>query len=207
MLKIYNSQPRCHSSGVRASFQKLLFPLIGCLLAGLPAAGQTAGGQAFQQTDATAEQDSDELKLTGRFHLKEGGREGLLIVKAVIPAGSYIYSLDQKGDIPPSRITVQPTAELKLKGPFKADRTAEVIPNDPIFKIRVEKHKKLVQFYAPIELPAGVDPSRLVAELKFDGQVCSDEGFCMPIRAKKIVARFAGYFEKQAENEGATRRR
>ena len=68
-----------------------------------------------------------------------------------------------------------------------------------MFKTRVEKHTGTVQFYAPIEIAAGVDPSKLKPTIQFSGQVCSDAGYCMPIDKRKVVAKFAGFFDRQAK--------
>ena len=124
-----------------------------------------------------------------------------MILKAEIPEGSYIYSVAQKGDLPASKITVVPSEQFKISGKFEADRTAEITPDDPVFHIRVEKHKKLVQFFVPIEVAGGVDLAKLRPEMKFDGQVCSDSGFCIPIHGQKISAKFGGYFEQQAQKQ------
>ena len=145
--------------------------------------------------------DVVELELTSRFHIVSGSRKGYLIVKARIPNGSYIYSLTQGGDIPPTAIQPKKNPKFKVNGKFAADRTAEVIPFDRIMKTRVEKHKRLVQFYVPIELNPGVDPAKLRPEVLFETQICSDLGMCKPIRNRKLTAKFGGYFQQSAKSK------
>ena len=150
-----------------------------------------------------------ELTLTGRYHLITGTQRGVLILKAQIPAGSYIYSVTQEGSPPPSKITVTDSDQYRIKGKFSSDRNPKVIKFDPIFESRLEKHLELVQFFVPIELKPGSDPAKIQPEILFDGQVCSDAGLCMPIRGQKIKAKFAGYYEEQALKQptSKTRRR
>ncbi len=142
-----------------------------------------------------------ELTLAGRFHLITGTQRGVLILKAEIPEGSHIYALTQKGSPPPSKIVVTESKHFQIKGKFSADRNPKIVEFDPIFKGRLEKHYKLVQFYVPIQLTAGTDPAEIRPEIVFDGQVCSDLGVCMPIRGLKVKAVFAGYYDEQAQKQ------
>ena len=146
------------------------------------------------------QQDRKEsLHLSGRFHLEKGTQQGYLILRAQIPRGNYIASVTQPKS--PTKIKVTPGAGFKTTGKFASDRTAEVIKRDPIMKTRIEKHRGMVQFFIPIEVLAGFDPAKLEPVITFDGQVCSDEGFCMPVRGKKVSAMFAGYFKPQTAQQ------
>ena len=154
--------------------------------------------QSFRSGSAESgngEKQVSELTLTGRFHLITGAREGVLILKAEIPKGSCIYALTQKENPQPSRIQVKPSTSFRLKGQFQPDRKPKVIERDPVFENRIEKHLELVQFFVPIEIGQGVDPKAVTAEMIFDGLICSDAGMCMPIRAKTVQAKFAGYYQ------------
>ncbi len=157
--------------------------------------------RTVRDTDDGDVNTTDALKLTGRFHMMAGSRKGYLILKAEIPEGNHIYSTTQKGDIPPTTIVAKNSAQYKISGKFAEDRTAEITPNDPVFHMRVEKHKHVVQFFAPIELAAGVDPQKLKPEMTFNGQICSEAGFCMPIRDQKVSAKFGGYFHQKAKKQ------
>lgn len=140
-------------------------------------------------------------KLTSRFHLQKGAGKGYLIVKVELPKGSYIYSMAQKAPLRPSKIAVTKSSQFRLSGKFNPDRPATVIKDDPIFHQRLEKHTDVIQFFAPVEISPGVKPDTLAAEMTFTGQVCNDEGYCLPIKAVKTKARFAGFFERSAEKQ------
>ncbi len=154
------------------------------------------------QPDPTTEVPPvDTFQLSGRFHLVEGTRQGYLILRAEIPDGSYIYSLTNNEGPPPCQITVAPGHSFQVGEPFQSDRYPTVIEMDEVFQCRLEKHYQLVQFYVPIEVADGVDPATIRPELTFNGQICSDEGFCMPLDDKIVAAEFGGYFQQQAQAE------
>lgn len=137
--------------------------------------------------------------LTSRIHLQKNSNRGYLVVRVEMAKGNHIYSLTQKGDLRPSKLTVTKSNQFGLLGQFAPDRPAEIIKNDPTFKQQVEKHKGVVQFFAPIEIAPGLSPDKLAPEVTFDGQVCSSENFCMPIMGEKVKGKFAGYFERTAK--------
>ncbi len=139
------------------------------------------------------------INLTARFHIEKAKRTGFLIVKAVVPKGSHIYSLNQTAPLSPTRLALSEMSEMRATGKFKADKESQVIENDPIFETKVEQHSGTIQFYVPIEIASDVDPGRLKPVTIFSGQVCSDEGYCIPIQNQKVSAEFAGYFERQAQ--------
>ena len=161
-----------------------------------------ACGQALQpiptrtnETRQTAEQDKLPYKLTSRFHLQKGTNRGYVVLRVELEEGSYIYSLNQTGDVRPTRIRTFESKLFRLTGKFNSDRPATVIENDPMFKHRIEKHKGVIQFFAPIEVVPGLDVNQLTADLAFDGQVCQEAGYCMPILGLKVKCRFSGYFD------------
>jgi hypothetical protein len=154
---------------------------------------------------ADAEEHVKRLTLAGRYHLVKGTRKGVLILKVQIPKDSYIYAVTQPGNPPPSRITVTESSQFRIAGNFASDRHPKIIEEDPVFHSRLEKHFQLVQFFVPIELAENADPQKVMPEIVFDGQVCSEKGTCMPIRNRKISAQFAGYFEQQAEKPADSR--
>lgn len=155
------------------------------------------GGQSA--TQQMAQKNDKPYSLSSRFHLQQGSNTGYLVVHVKLPEGSYIYSLSQKAPLFPTKITVAKSAQFQLKTGFSPDRAAIVVEKDPLFGERVEKHKNEVQFFANIEVAPGTDVAALEADLTFDGQVCSEQGFCLPISAVKLKGKFAGYFERTAE--------
>ncbi len=144
-------------------------------------------------------QDKNALQLQGRWHLIKGTNKGVLILHAQIPEGNYIASLQQPQN--PTQLKVAPGIEFKTKGKFKADRKAQIIKHDPVMKCRIEKHRNTVQFYTDIEIADGVNPAKIKPVITFTGQVCSDQGFCVPIQGQKIAAVFDGYYQPQTAKQ------
>lgn len=200
-------------------FQTLICPAALLLIAVVLFNCPSMLGQVLQPIDSTIpvqekqlnkplKELSDEPKkepkpfqISSRIHLQKGANTGYLIVKIELPKGSYIYSMAQKPPLRPSKINVAKSDQFRLNGKFNPDRPAKVIEDDPIFHQRLEKHMDVIQFFAPVEILPGVKPDTLAAEMTFTGQVCNDQGFCWPIKADKTKARFAGYFERSAENQ------
>ena len=135
-------------------------------------------------------------EISSRIHLEQGTQAGYLVVEIKIAKGQHIYSLTQAGVVPPSILKVLPNSQIQLTGNFSPDTPAAVIENDPIFHQRLEKHTGKVQFFAPISIDPAADLTKLAAEVQFDGQICSEEA-CLPIRAKMITGKFAGYFDNK----------
>ena len=155
----------------------------------------TPGDRIEQQL---LQQDNQTLKLTSRIHVQKGSDTGYLVVKLDLKPGEHIYSLTQKGSIPPSKITVQSNPQFQLTDKFNPDKPAKVVAKDPVFGQRVEKHEGPVQFFAPIKLKPGFSAPKLQAKVQFDGQVCSFNS-CMPLR-KAVIGKFAGYFQRSKKS-------
>ncbi len=148
----------------------------------------------------TTEKINAPYRLSGRFHLQKATNTGYLVLECELPKGSYIYSLTQKGAVKPTVIKVSPSNAFATSGKFIPDRQPKIVEEDPVFEQRLEKHTGKVQFFVPMQLQSNIDPLTLQPELTFDGQVCSSNGVCMPIRNKTVKAKFAGYFQRTAEN-------
>ncbi len=133
-------------------------------------------------------------KLSSRFHLQTNSNHGYLVVKMEMRTGSYIYSMTQAAPLKPSTLKVADSRQFRLSGTFTPDRPPTIIEKDPIFEQRLEKHKGVVQFFVPIEIAPGTDPKQLSAEIVFNGQVCTDQGMCMPLSDVKAKGKFAGFF-------------
>jgi hypothetical protein len=146
---------------------------------------------------AAAEQAS--YQLSGRFHLQTGTTQGYLVLECELQPGNYIYSLTQAEPLKPTQIRVAPSEQYALMGNFNPDQSPMVVEKDPIFEQRLEKHKGTVRFFVPFEIAPGVDANQLKPQLVIDGQICSDDGFCMPINAQTVSADFAGYFERTSQ--------
>ena len=148
------------------------------------------------------------LELNAFFKLVEGTNTGYLYLEAKIEPGSYIYSTTQGGDLRPSVITALPSVkgDYLTRGAFKEMQPAIVIKKDPVMQQRLEKHKGFVRFQTQFSVRPDADPRKVMAKIQFDGQVCSDQGVCMPIRGREVVATFAGYAKPAAQNPAAGQR-
>ena len=143
----------------------------------------------------------DEPRFDARYHIQSGTNQGYLIVKAQLPAGCYIYGIYQPEDRPGSLIEIAQSKQFRMLDKFKADKTPKVIEKAPPFEARIEKHYEVVQFYVPIELGVNVNPSEIKPVVRFTGQMCSDQGFCIPIHGKIMAAKFMGFFERREANK------
>ena len=145
-------------------------------------------------------QPESDVEVSARYHIQTGTDQGFLIVKVEIAEGSYIYSLTQPEPLIPSKIVVKSSKSFVAGKKFKCDNQPKVIEKDPVFESRLEKHSGTVQFYVPIRLAAASNPKSVQPEISFSGQVCSEQGYCMPIKALTAKAKFAGFFEREAKN-------
>lgn len=176
---------------------KFTATLVVCLL--FPTLSMAQGVNRFQT------QEDDGLRLTAHFQLEQNTRKGYLVLKAQFPKRSYIYSLTQRGTPPPSKIEIATSDLFKTSGTFKPEKAPTVIENDPDFGGRVEKHKESLSFFIPLELAESASLEELSIKLRFNGQLCSEEGTCMPVRDKIVEARFSGYFQRVAEQGQSSR--
>ena len=142
----------------------------------------------------------DTLQLTARYHIESGTNQGFVIVKFQMPEGNYIYSLTQPKPLRPSKLAIKANPKFQVGKKFQAEKKPKVVEKDPVFRSRVEKHSGTVQFYVPIQVDGSVDPSSVVPEIVFNGQVCSNQGFCKPYNNKVVRAKFAGYFQREAKS-------
>ena len=165
----------------------------------------TQSTQRQRQTQGTAEAakpwENKKYELSSRILLQAGTNRGYLIVHVALAPDSYIYSMTQAGNIPPTKFTVAPTEQFRLLGQFSADRPAQITAMDPVFEQQVERHHQSVQFFAPIEIDPETDPGKLQAQISMDGQVCSKSGICLPLKNKMLSGLFAGYFNQNATHQ------
>ena len=146
------------------------------------------------------DRSESDVKVSARFHIQSGTDQGFLIVKVEIAEGSYIYSLTQPEPLIPSKIVVKSSKSFVAGKNFKSDNPPKVIEKDPVFQARLEKHSGTVQFYAPIRLASASNLKSVQPEISFSGQVCSEQGYCIPLKGITAKAKFAGFFEREAKN-------
>ena len=136
----------------------------------------------------------EDLQLSGQFQVAEGGREGRLSITAEMTPSWHVYSLTQKpGATQKSELQVADSEHFKLLGPFQADSPPK-IKNVEYFPVPIEEHSDKVVWTAPLRISEGVDPPNLRFKVTYTGQLCQDEGVCIPI-TKPVDVVFAGYFQ------------
>jgi len=181
------------------------FVAIGCFGVTSDVHAQSANKSSAPVSQTSSQQQPNAQQpyvLSTRLHLQAGTNKGYLVVRVDLADGCYVYSLTQKGDARPTKLTVAPSPKFRLLGAFAADRDAEVTAGDTL-----EKHKSTVQFFAPVEVAAGTDLNSLAFDVAFDGQVCTADKFCMPIMSEKVTGKFAGYFQPQQQAQNADAKR
>lgn len=140
----------------------------------------------------------DKATFSAKFELVEGTSSGRVSVTAELEPNWHLYSVTQQPGGPQrSVIKLKDEPLAKLAGPFKSNVAPHVKQYD-FFDVPVEEHDGEVIWTAPITIVEGFDAANAEMRLLFNGQVCQDEGACIPILNKSIVAKFAGYYEEEA---------
>ncbi len=140
----------------------------------------------------------EKATFSAKYELAEGGRSGRVSVTATMELNWHLYSVTQKSGGPQrSVIKLKDERQAVLTGEFKPDE-APHIKNYEFFDVPVEEHAGAVVWTAPFTFADGIDAEKAELGLVFNGQVCQDEGACIPISNKAVVATFAGYYKEQA---------
>lgn len=176
--------------------------------------GSGSAQQGSSTTAPAAQKPAKPWKPSVSVHIEKGTNKGYLVLQLDLSKGHHIYSLSPQGSPAPTKIEAANSQDLRVLGPFAANTQPEVIANDPIFKQRIEKHKGVVKFFAPVEVRPGIDLSKLAAQVTFSGQVCSDQS-CRQIQSENVSGKFAGFFDSSpktgakpaAQNNGSSARR
>ena len=156
----------------------------------------TTMAQTQSAPPAQQEQEETEIRFKATYQIEEGTQNGWLVLSVELAPGSYIYSLTQQKNPPPSKIKVTESEHFSLLETFRPDREPVVVEEDPVFGTRVEKHYELVTFFVPLQVAAGIDVEKLAIDLKFHGQVCSEKG-CRPLRDVTVPVDFAGFYRAE----------
>ncbi len=112
----------------------------------------------------------------------------LLIVTAEVAPGWHIYSTTQQPGGPvKTKIKLNNSSDFKLAGDFKPLKPPEMHRYEDIYpNLQVEEHQGTVTWIAPIELSAGINPSKLEINGAVNAQVCSTS--CLAPKDYKFVA-------------------
>ena len=146
---------------------------------------------------------AQEPAFDAEFKVKTDTRLGMLSLNFTVPDGWHCFSTTQvPGGPTKSKITVKAEG-VKVIGDFVPLEPA-VAHESEIFEIVVEEHEGFVTWQAPIEFDAGVDPESVELTVKYDGQICNNDGTaCKPVN-EKLTATFVGFEKALAVPEQKT---
>jgi suppressor for copper-sensitivity B len=132
---------------------------------------------------------SDIVKTSAYFTAPQAGKPAMLFVTAEIAPDWHIYSLTQPvGGPVKSKLKITASPDFKLTSEFKPLDPPAVHHYDDIWPgLPVEEYEKRVTWGAPIEIAAGVDPSKLQIAGAVNAQACAKE--CIAPQDYKFVAR------------------
>jgi suppressor for copper-sensitivity B len=142
----------------------------------------------FAGAGAADAQDSAKLTLKAGIEPAEGKRPAKLVITAQIAPGWHTYSITQAANGPiRSKIKLSPSSDFRLLGDFTVSPAPEVHEYADIWPgLKIEEHTGRVTWQAPIEIAAGVDPTRLEIAGSVYAQLCAES--CLPPKDYKFVA-------------------
>ena len=157
-------------------------------------------GQAQAQFPGTSpfpKKKADPFKLTAKFEHYKGSNKGLVTVTAKVESPWYIYSLTQpEGGPLRSEIVIEESEKFTI-GEFEPDTDPGKKTEESFAPVVSEYHKGTVNWSAPVEFAAGVDPKELAIEVTYYGQRCAEKQGCLRIAGVEAVAAFSGFTENQ----------
>ena len=135
--------------------------------------------------------DAAKVTVKAAIEPAAANRPARLVIVAQVAPGWHIYSITQSPGGPiRSKIKLPPSSDYRLLGDFSVDPPAAVHQYNDIWPdLKVEEHSGKVTWQAPIELAAGVDPTKLEIAGAVNAQACADT--CIPPKDYKFVARLA----------------
>ena len=141
------------------------------------------------------------IGVSGRIVQATDQKFGWLQVAVKLGEDWHISSVTQP-DGGPTRtsIELQPSSDFRVVGSFQPDVKPTVVPPD-LFPVPEEYHLGRVVWTARIEFLDGVNPASVTASGYIKGQICQDNGGCMPIgqRQTSFTAAYAGKSPAAAE--------
>lgn len=176
----------------------LAIPII--LFAARPAPAQVPSPLGFDpqspigiigQFDPAA--SGEAASITARVAPATADQPAILSITAQIAPGKHAYSLTQpKGGPRPTQIELVHSSDYRLLASFRSQPAPESrIENGPVWTgLKIEEHKGTVTWYAPIEITAGIDPTKLEIKGTIRVEVCEDGGACELVE-KDFAARVA----------------
>jgi suppressor for copper-sensitivity B len=167
------------SIGARADVDENGFRPLGPLNGLLDTGGDTSGR---------------EIKLSARFVLDESRVQGVLQVRAQLAPRWHVYSLTQPTGIgapKASKIIVTESESFRILGDFTPDKPPTSKKLEYV-SVPLEEHSDDVIWSARIQISKGVDVNQLVIQGELDGQICEEDGVCIPLsqRETSFAARY-----------------
>lgn len=128
----------------------------------------------------------EEVTVSAEFTEATADRPALVFVTAKIAPGYHVYAVDQgvlpdEGGPQATKITLAEDSPVKLAGEFRAIQAPKTHIDDLAWKgLELREHEKQVTWFAPLDVPAGVNLSDVEIEGSVDGQACNPK-MCVPI--------------------------
>ncbi len=125
----------------------------------------------------------ERLTVKGRFILDASKSAGFLQIRVDLADRWHIYSTTQPqgvGAPQATKVLVTDHADLQVVGPFTPDSQPKV-KNLKYVSVPIEEYGGHVVWSAPIQLKPGVDPTEIVIQGEVDGQICEEDGVCLPL--------------------------
>ena len=125
-----------------------------------------------------------EVTVEAQFTLATADRPALMFVTATIADGFHISAIDQASGGPlPTKITIAADSGVNVTGEWLSIEPPKVhLDKEVWIGLELREHYNKVTWYAPIEIPAGVDPASLTITGNIFGQACNPET-CIPFES------------------------
>jgi cytochrome c biogenesis protein CcdA len=134
----------------------------------------------FQGLTPSASGGAD-LMVEGWIELTTDATQGVLRVKATPARNWHIYSITQADGGPlRTKIQLETSRQFELLGEFQPDRRPQ-IKHLEFYQVPVEEHHGPVTWTAPVRIIEGASRETLVIRGNLDGQICEENGGCVPL--------------------------
>jgi cytochrome c biogenesis protein CcdA len=170
-------------------WSKYLLVISAVLATALPVVGQPpplpaeAPGPSAGSMPGSAQRGAEGVvSLHAQFTAPTPDRSAHLFITATIKPGWHIYSITQAPGGPvASKIEVNPPPGVRIAGEFRASLPPETKKEPEAFgDLPIESHQGTITWYAPIELAAGIDPTKLAITGKVTVQPCDAKSCLAP---------------------------
>ncbi len=147
----------------------------------------TAWSTAAAGTLLNVPQVVDEVTFEAEFTVDDSGRTGTLRVRAEIIPNWHIFSMTEQNSQPTSVRIASDFTGAAISGDFVPDADPH-LKEYSFYDQPSEEYEFSVTWTAPLQFAANVDPATLKIPLVINGQVCENNGICLPIENLEITA-------------------